>query len=125
MIKVWFDALTAKQARIAAVLSVVGRDEGVEFLITCRRYDYIEEVLDMYNLRYVCIGQHGESARDKLVRGIERQLALLDVVRGFDVHVSLTSPDAIKGCLRPRQTNNRPYGHGSLILRKQTNTPTG
>jgi hypothetical protein len=96
MIKVWFDALTAKQARIAAVLSVVGRDEGVEFLITCRRYDYVEEVLDMYNLRYVCIGQHGESARDKLVKGIERQLALLDVVRDFDVHVSLTSPDAIR-----------------------------
>lgn len=31
-----------------------------------------------------------------MLRGIERQLALLDVVRDFDVHVSLTSPDAVR-----------------------------
>ena len=96
MIKVWFDALTAKQARIAAVLGIVGRDEGIDLLITCRSYDYVEEVLSMFGLRYVCVGQHGENAREKLIRGIERQLALLDVVGDFDVHVSLTSPDAVR-----------------------------
>lgn len=95
-IKAWFDALTAKQARIAAILSLEGRKEGIDFIITCRRYDYVEEVLDMFNLHYECVGQHGESAREKLIRGIERQLALLDVVRDFDVHVSLTSPDAFR-----------------------------
>ncbi|MFB6470087.1 MAG: DUF354 domain-containing protein [Vulcanisaeta sp. AZ3] len=95
-IKAWFDALTAKQARIAAILSIEGKKEGINFIITCRKYDYIEEVLDMFNMHYQCVGQHGESAREKLVRGIERQLALLDVVRDFDIHVSLTSPDAIR-----------------------------
>ncbi|GAB6945639.1 DUF354 domain-containing protein [Vulcanisaeta sp. JCM 14467] len=96
VIKAWFDALTAKQARIAAVLSMEGRRSGIDFVITCRKYDYVEEVLDMFNLHYECVGYHGESPREKLLRGIERQLALLDVVRDFDVHVSLTSPDAVR-----------------------------
>lgn len=96
MIKAWFDALTAKQARIAAVLGIVGKDEGIDLLITCRSYDYVEEVLSMFGLRYVCVGRYGENAREKLIRGIERQLALLDVVGDFDVHVSLTSPDAVR-----------------------------
>lgn len=96
MIKAWFDALTAKQARIAAVLSLESRQEDIDFIITCRNYDYVEEVLGMFGLRYECVGRHGESPRDKLAKGIERQLALLDVVKDFDVHVSLTSPDAIR-----------------------------
>ena len=96
VVKAWFDALTAKQARIAAVLSMEGRRNGIDFVITCRRYDYVEEVLDMFNLHYECVGYHGESPREKLLRGIERQLALLDVIRDFDVHVSLTSPDAVR-----------------------------
>ena len=96
VVKAWFDALTAKQARIAAVLSMEGRRSGIDFVITCRKYDYVEEVLDMFNLHYECVGYHGESPREKLLRGIERQLALLDVVRDFDVHVSLTSPDAVR-----------------------------
>ncbi len=96
MIKAWFDALTAKQARIAAVLSLESGREGINFIITCRDYDYVEEVLGMFGLHYECVGRHGESPREKLARGIERQLALLDVVKDFDVHVSLTSPDAVR-----------------------------
>ncbi len=96
VVKAWFDALTAKQARIAAVLSMEGRRNNIDFIITCRKYDYVEEVLDMFNLHYECVGYHGEDPKEKLLRGIERQLALLDVVRDFDVHVSLTSPDAVR-----------------------------
>ncbi len=96
VIKAWFDALTAKQARIAAVLSMEGRKNDVDFIITCRKYDYVDEVLEMFNLHYECVGYHGESPKDKLVKGIERQLALLDVVRNFDIHISLTSPDAFR-----------------------------
>ncbi len=96
VIKAWFDALTAKQARIVAVLGMEGRRHDIDFIITCRRYDYVEEVLDMFNLHYECVGYHGESPREKLIRGIERQIALLDVIRDFDVHVSLTSPDAVR-----------------------------
>lgn len=78
-------------------MSMEGRRNNIDFMITCRKYDYVEEVLDMFNLHYECVGYHGESPREKLLRGgIERQLALLDVVRDFDVHVSLTSPDAIR-----------------------------
>ncbi|WP_243665966.1 DUF354 domain-containing protein [Vulcanisaeta sp. JCM 16159] len=96
VIKAWFDALTAKQARMAAILSIEGKKRGIDVIITCRKYDYVEEVLNAFGLRYECVGYHGESTREKLLRGIERQLALLDVVRDFDVHISLTSPDAVR-----------------------------
>ncbi|WP_243668579.1 DUF354 domain-containing protein [Vulcanisaeta sp. JCM 16161] len=38
-----------------------GRRNNIDFIITCRKYDYVEEVLDMFNLHYECVGYHGES----------------------------------------------------------------
>ncbi|MGC9226302.1 DUF354 domain-containing protein [Caldivirga sp.] len=93
---VWFDALTAKQARIASVLALEGEGRGYRFIVTCRKYDYVINVLKMYGVNGYCEGEHGEDVRSKLVNGLSRSLKLINVVDDFNVHISLTSPDAFR-----------------------------
>lgn len=93
---VWFDALTAKQARIASVLTIEGTAKGHRFIITCRNYDYVINVLRIYGLSGHCEGEHGGDVKSKLINGLSRSLKLIDVVNGFDIHISLTSPEAFR-----------------------------
>ena len=93
---VWFDALTAKQARIASVLALEGGRRGYGFIITCRNYDYVINVLKMYGIKGYCEGEHGGDVKSKLINGLSRSLKLINVVNDFNVHISLTSPDAFR-----------------------------
>ncbi len=94
--RVWFDALTAKQARIASILYLEGKSRGIDVEITCRNYDYVENIFRLYGAPHKCVGMHGVDPMDKLRKGFERSLLLLDALGEFDVHVSLTSPDAFR-----------------------------
>ncbi len=94
--RIWLDALTAKQARIASILAIEAARRGFEYVITCRDYDYTYPVLSLYGVNATCIGGHGEDARSKLVKSLERGLMLLNTVGDFDIHISLTSPDAFR-----------------------------
>lgn len=94
--RIWFDALTAKQARMASILYLEGRKRGIDVEITCRNYDYVENIFALYGVPHKCVGMHGSTPMDKLRKGFERSLRLLDELGDFDVHVSLTSPDAFR-----------------------------
>ncbi len=91
---VWFDVLTAKQARIASILYHEGRMRGIDVFITCRRYDYIIETLSSHNVPYICLGDYGMDLREKLVKGFERSLELLNVLPNFDVLIAYPAPEA-------------------------------
>ncbi|MFN7105862.1 MAG: DUF354 domain-containing protein [Pyrobaculum sp.] len=90
------DALTPKQARIAAILYHEGRRRGVEVVITCRHYLHLADMLDMYNVPYSCIGKHGVELREKLAAGLERQIKLVDIGASVDGMVGFPSPDAAR-----------------------------
>ncbi len=90
--KVLFDALTPKQARIASLL----RLEGLDVVITCREYYHVRDMLELYGMRYVCIGKYGETPYEKLVEGLHRQLKLAELMRDLDGVVSFPSPDAVR-----------------------------
>ncbi|MEZ0320170.1 MAG: DUF354 domain-containing protein [Pyrobaculum sp.] len=96
MTKLLSDALTPKQARIAAVLYKEGRRRGIELIITCREYFHLSDVLKMYDVPYVCIGKYGASLYEKLIYGIERQRALAEVAKDVDGYVGFPSPDATR-----------------------------
>lgn len=94
--RIWFDALTAKQARIASILYLEGQRQGIDVEVTCRGYDYVENIFKLYGVPHKCVGLHGSDPLDKLRKGFERSLLLLNELGDFDVHVSLTSPDAFR-----------------------------
>ncbi|MEM0468420.1 MAG: DUF354 domain-containing protein [Pyrobaculum sp.] len=94
--KFLFDALTPKQARLAAVLKNLGREKGVEIVITCREYFHLRDVLDFYNVEYNCFGGYGTTTYDKLIKGLERQIKLAEVAAVVDGMLSFPSPDAAR-----------------------------
>jgi Uncharacterized protein conserved in archaea len=88
-----FDALTPKQARIAALLRLEG---GLDLTITCREYYHVRDMLDRYAVGYRCIGRYGETPYEKLVEGLRRQLELAELVKDLDGVLSFPSPDAVR-----------------------------
>lgn len=88
-----FDALTPKQARIAAILK---REGGLQLTITCREYYHLRDMLEQYKVDYICIGRYGETTEEKLVEGLKRQLQMVEIMRGLDGVVSFPSPDAVR-----------------------------
>lgn len=90
--KALFDALTPKQARIAALL----KREGLDLVITCREYYHVKDMLELYGVPYICIGKYGETPYEKLVEGLRRQLELVDLMKGLDGVLSFPSPDAVR-----------------------------
>jgi predicted glycosyltransferase len=115
MTRVLFDALTPKQARIAAVLHIEGAGRGVEVVITCRDYMHVADMLELYGVPYRCVGKYGVSLYEKLVYGLERQRALAEVAMEVDAMVSFPSPDAARvvfGLGKPLVVlNDTPHAH--------------
>ncbi len=96
---IWIDALTPKQARLAAHLYEHFTRKGFKVLVTVREYDLTRYILDNLGVEYVSVGRHGgESLKSKLVADGERILALTKVVEGFnpDVLVAYPSPSALR-----------------------------
>ncbi len=87
-----FDALTPKQARIAALL----KREGLDLIITCREYYHVRDMLELYSVNYICIGKYGETPYEKLVEGLRRQLELVELMKSLDGVLSFPSPDAVR-----------------------------
>ncbi len=93
-VRVAFDALTPKQARIAATLYWEGRKRGIDVVVTCREYDHTRGVLEMEGVEAACVGGYGVTTEEKLRNGLARQMALVDLYRDVDVVASFASPDA-------------------------------
>ncbi len=89
----WFDALTPKQAKIAAILYIELRKYSIELFITTREYPYIKDVLNFYKVPYVVVGYYGETRRDKLEAYAKRILELLKVLPEFALAIGFPSPE--------------------------------
>ncbi len=96
MTRVLFDALTPKQARLAALLYLEGARRGIEVVITCRDYLHLADVLNTYGAPHICFGSYGLDVREKLLRGLERQWELAKIGDAVDGAVGFPSPDAAR-----------------------------
>ncbi|MDT7873735.1 MAG: DUF354 domain-containing protein [Pyrobaculum sp.] len=96
MTRFLFDALTPKQARIAAILFQEGARRGVEVAIACREYMHLADMLRIYGVPHNCFGRYGATPYEKLVFGIERQRQLAEVAKEVDGMLSFPSPDAAR-----------------------------
>lgn len=79
--KVWLDALTPKQGRLAACLALSLQESGHEVLVTCREYACTRAALEMYGLHPLVAGVYGgESKLGKLLADAERIADLARIV---------------------------------------------
>jgi Uncharacterized protein conserved in archaea len=77
---IWFDALTSKQLLIAASLKNYLSPRGYDVIITSRRYDAIEGLVETLKIDAILIGGYGETLYEKLRIDIDRMSRLLGVL---------------------------------------------
>jgi predicted glycosyltransferase len=98
-LRVWLDALTPKQGRLAACLYRSLKGAGHEPFATCREHECTASVLRLYGLEPVVVGRYGgETKLGKLLADAERIAALAELVSasGAQVLVSYPNPSAAR-----------------------------
>jgi predicted glycosyltransferase len=98
-LKVWLDALTPKQGRLAACLHRSLRRAGHETLVTCREHECTASMVRLYGVEPVVVGRYGgETKLGKLLADAERvrELAELVSARGVQALVSYPNPSAAR-----------------------------
>lgn len=101
--RVWFDALTSKQALIAVHLKLHFEAHNHEFLVTCRDYDYIVSLFRKKGIEPVICGTYGETLEEKVIAGLKRELFFVKLWSHEgkpSIHISLTSPEASRIAFR-------------------------
>ncbi len=92
--RIWIDALTPKQGRLAACLCLALRERGYEVLVTCREYECTRSTIELYGIEPLAVGEHGGGSRlGKLVADVRRMGSLTEIVRSFEPQVLIAYPN--------------------------------
>ncbi len=96
--KIWFDVITPKQARLMASIARYLEERGYETLITSKGYRETRWVLNSLGVRYREVGAYGEDLVSKLINYADRvrELALIVHKEAPDYLVSFSSPEATR-----------------------------
>ncbi len=99
--KIWFEALTGKQALLFHYLAMKFEELGHTVLITSRPYeiDRSNGNLDRLGRKHISIGKYGgASLFDKLIQSAKRIIEMTPVILEFDpdILISFGSPDAFR-----------------------------
>ncbi|EHP87366.1 DUF354 domain-containing protein [Methanotorris formicicus] len=77
---VWLDLTNAPHVHYFSQLIKKFEKEGIDYLITTRKSQNLEELLNIYGFEYICVGKHGESLKDKLIYSAKRIIELTEIV---------------------------------------------
>ncbi len=122
--KIWFEALTGKQALLFHHIANYFESLGHETVFTTRKYDYVESNLKrLGRLKFYSIGEYGgASLKDKLIAGTQRILQLAEIMdkEAPDLLISLASPDATRTAfglgIPVIQVNDTPHAKATAKL---------
>lgn len=81
MVDVWLDAVTPKDSLLVYSLLPSLKKKGYDIIVTAKKQTQTTEVLELLDIPYICIGEYGETLKDKLV---EEQKRTLEFVELFD-----------------------------------------
>lgn len=88
--KVWIDIVNSPHVRFFNGIIKKLRSDGHEVLITARDYSNIHDLLDIFNLDYVSIGNHGVTLEEKLLSSTKRAYELSKFIAKENVDVAIT-----------------------------------
>ena len=95
--KIWLEALTAKQALLMAFIANELNKLGYTTIITTRQYDYAVGILKDYGFSPIIVGEYGgKELVGKLLASIKRMELLTKLLSKEHINacISFTSPDA-------------------------------
>ena len=79
MVDVWLDSVTPKDSLLTYSLLPLLRKKGYETLVTAKKQTQTTEILELLNVKYTCIGEYGETLKEKLAAEQKRTLQFIDL----------------------------------------------
>ena len=95
--KIWFDLVTPKSVLFFKGL-IMALDNVIVTTRGNKEYKEVTELLKLYKIPYISIGEYGDSLEEKLKNSLNRQKKLIDIVKKYNIKklVTLSSVDAIR-----------------------------
>ena len=79
MVDVWLDAVTPKDSLLIYSLLPLLRKNGYETVVTAKRQTQTTDILELFSIGYTCVGEYGETLKEKLAAEQKRTLQFLDL----------------------------------------------
>ncbi|HLE74763.1 MAG TPA: DUF354 domain-containing protein [Candidatus Bathyarchaeia archaeon] len=79
MVDVWLDAVTPKDSLLVYALLPLLREKGYETIVTAKKQTQTTDILELLNVDYTCVGEYGETVKEKLAVEQKRTLQFLDL----------------------------------------------
>ncbi|MCD7782155.1 MAG: DUF354 domain-containing protein [Methanosphaera sp.] len=88
--KIWIDIVNTPHVRFFNGIIKRLKADGHEVLITARDFSDIHDLLNIFNLEYTSIGDHGVTLEEKLLSSTKRAYELSKFIAKEDVDVAIT-----------------------------------
>ncbi|MCJ7635055.1 DUF354 domain-containing protein [Candidatus Bathyarchaeota archaeon] len=79
MVDIWLDAVTPKDSLLIYTLLPLLREKGYETVVTAKRQTQTTDILELLSIDYTCVGEYGETLKEKLAAEQKRTLQFLDL----------------------------------------------
>ena len=76
---IWLDTVTPKDSLLIYSLLPTLHEKGYKTLVTAKKQTQTTEILDLLSIKYTCVGEYGETLKEKLRVEQERTLQFLDL----------------------------------------------
>lgn len=88
--KIWIDIVNTPHVRFFNGIIKKLRNDGHEVLITARDFSNIHDLLDIFQLEYTSIGNHGVTLEEKLLSSTERAYNLSKFISKENIDIAIT-----------------------------------
>ena len=88
--KIWIDIVNSPHVRFFNGIIKRLKADGHEVIITARDFSNIHDLLDIFNIEYTSIGDHGVTLEEKLLSSTKRAYDLANFIKDKDIDVAIT-----------------------------------
>ncbi len=88
--KIWIDIVNTPHVRFFNGIIKKLKEDGHEVLITARDFSNIHDLLDIFELEYTSIGDHGVTLEEKLLSSTKRAYDLSKFIRDKNIDIAIT-----------------------------------
>ncbi|WP_308574323.1 DUF354 domain-containing protein [uncultured Methanosphaera sp.] len=88
--KIWIDIVNSPHVRFFNGIIKKLREDGHEVLITARDFSNIHDLLDIFQIKYTSIGDHGVTLEEKLLSSTKRAYELANFIKDKNIDIAIT-----------------------------------
>ncbi|MBM7408629.1 DUF354 domain-containing protein [Methanococcus maripaludis] len=86
---VWIDLTNSPHIHYFSQLIDKFNREGIEYYITARKFQSLEDLIDIYGYDYISVGNHADSLEEKLINSSKRVIELTKIAKKLDPKIAI------------------------------------